>query len=230
MFNQKTKFSKNWYRCFWVILFIIVFLTALFLFDVWGRAKNIAVNNFISNLSVDNLPATNRDLIEKKDSPSWGAENPKVVIVKFGDFECPFCGKVFPILSEIGFEYPDQVRFIYRNFLGHPNSQKPAEAAQCAYEQDKFLAYHNKLFDNQGSNTIDRMKRYARELGIKDLKKFDECLDSGKFADRVKQDFQEALELGATVTPTVFINGFKVQGALTKELYVKIIEKILKEK
>ena len=202
--------------CGLIAIFIILYSLTIFGLMVWSSYQNIIDNNSAA-ISLDNIQTVDRQLVESKDDPSWGSDDAKIVIVEFSDFECPFCKQVFPILHEINFKYSGQLKFIYRDFLGHDSSQKLAEAAQCADEQGKFLVYHDKLFINQGNLSVDSLKSYARQVGIGDVNKFDQCLDSGKFELEVQQDYQEAVELGVEGTPTFFINGIKVPGARPKE-------------
>ena len=222
--------KKSWRgSCVLVVLFIIVFMAALFGLMIWNQYKKITTD-LIQQVAVTDDPriAANRLLAETPDDPWWGGSDAKIVIVEFSDFECPFCKQMFPILHELNLEYPTEVKFIYRDFLGHDGSQKIAEAAQCAYEQDKFLPYHDKIFLNQGSNNINNLKMYARQIGIDDVGRFDQCLDSGKFALEVQQDHQEGLKLGVQGTPTFFINGIKIAGALPKKIFKQAIEQILR--
>lgn len=215
-------FKKKSSSCLILILFFVVFVGAFFVIAIWEKYK----------LMTPNLPATpdvQRQVVETTDDPTWGAATGKIVIVEFGDFECPFCQQVFPVLHQLTNDYPTQIKFIYRDFLGHEHSARAAEAAECANEQGKFLAYHDKLFINQNNLTDVALKNYARQTGIADLDKFDQCFDSRKFKTETEQDFQEAIKLGVTGTPTFFINGYKIAGALPEKYFKQLIEKLLEE-
>jgi protein-disulfide isomerase len=141
--------------------------------------------------------------------PMRGAADAPVTIVEFADFECPFCGGLFPILQLVEKNYPGQVRVIYRQFpltTIHPHAQKAAEASLCAADQRRFWEFHDSMFSNQRELTVDALKRRAQEFKL-DAAAFNECLDSGRKADAVKKDIAEGNQAGVTGTPTVFVNG-----------------------
>ncbi|MDP2910514.1 MAG: DsbA family protein [bacterium] len=154
-----------------------------------------------------------------------------ITLVEFSDFECPFCVRHLPTLNKILSDYPNQVRLVYKHFpLGfHPNSQKAAEASECADEQGKFWEYHDKLFENQPAGySLDKFKQWAKDLGL-NSGKFNDCLDSGKFAQKVQADFQEGSEKGVNGTPATFVNGQLISGALPYESFKQVIDSILKK-
>jgi cyclophilin family peptidyl-prolyl cis-trans isomerase len=112
-----------------------------------------------------------------------------------------------------------QMKFVYRHmaFLGD-ESQWAAEASECAGDQGKFWEYHDKLFasqqgENQGAFSKDNLKKFAADLKL-DTTKFNQCLDSGQFTEKVKKATQDAQQLGVQGTPTVFINGINIPGQL----------------
>jgi protein-disulfide isomerase/copper chaperone CopZ len=144
-----------------------------------------------------------------KDDHIRGDFNAPITLVEFSDFECPFCARHFPTLNKILSDYKGKVRLVYKHFpLGfHPNAQKAAEASECAAEQGKFWEYHDKLFENfQNGYSLEKFKQWAKELGL-DTKKFNDCLDSGKYAKKFQNDYQEGLQKGVNGTPSVFVNG-----------------------
>lgn len=149
--------------------------------------------------------------------PERGPENAPVTIVEFSDFQCPYCGRFTPVLKQVLAAYPTQVRLVYR-FMPiasiHPDAQKAAEAAVCASDQAKFWEMHDTLFSEQSSLDVASLKEKARRLGL-DGTKFDQCLDSGQAAVRVKSDLNEAEHLGIEATPASFVNGRFVDGAVT---------------
>ncbi len=90
--------------------------------------------------------------IDVNNTPSEGADNPKVTIVEFSDFQCPYCIRAYPTTQQILKTYGNQVKFYYKQFpltQIHPFAQKAAEAALCALDQGKFWQYHDKLFTIQ---------------------------------------------------------------------------------
>jgi len=162
------------------------------------------------------------------DDPVKGDSNAPVTIIEFSDFECPFCARFFTdTLPQIQAKYIDtgKVKFVYRDFplSIHDNAQKAAEAAECAYDQGKFWEYHDLLFENQRSLTITSLKSYASQLSL-DQSTFDSCLDSGKNAQEVKDDFQAGVNAGVSGTPAFFVNGVSLSGAQPFSAFEQVIE------
>jgi len=151
-----------------------------------------------------------------------------VTIVEWSDFECPYCTRFYEqTLWQIEKEYIDtgKVKFVYRDFpLGfHKNAQKAAEATECAGEQGKFWEMHDKLFEEGVSGGVSSFKRFAADIGL-DTDEFNECLDSGKMANEVKEDMADGAAVGIRGTPGFIINGQLVSGAQPFENFKQIIE------
>jgi protein-disulfide isomerase len=156
------------------------------------------------------------------DGSAWGPVNAPVLVEVFSDFQCPFCAR---FANEAGYqlqlEYGDSglVRFEYKHyaFLG-PESNLAAEASACAAEQDKFWQFHDTLFanlrgQNQGSYSNPALKAMASALGL-DESAFNSCLDSNRYRDDVHQQTAEAQQRGVSSTPTTFVNGESISGAV----------------
>lgn len=148
---------------------------------------------------------------------SKGVLNAKVTIIEYSDFQCPACGYFAKTYGPLLDEYIEagKVRFVYKAvaFLG-VESQWAAEAAKCAAEQNRFWEYHDKLFWSQrgkGAFSKANLKRFARELNL-DAQAFDECLDSGRYAEAVRRETEEGEARGVTGVPTFFINGRELKG------------------
>ncbi|HSE98412.1 MAG TPA: thioredoxin domain-containing protein [Blastocatellia bacterium] len=150
--------------------------------------------------------------ISTDDQPSKGSPRAQVTIIEFTDFECPSCARTQPVLDELVKEYGDRVRLVVRDFplAQHANAAKAAEAAEAAREQGKYWEYIAILFQNQSALGINSLKVYASRLGL-DRKRFDEALDSGRYADQVQRDLNDGYRVGINSTPTVFINGQRVK-------------------
>lgn len=150
--------------------------------------------------------------IATDDQPSKGPASASVTIVEFTDFECPSCAYTQPILEEVVKGFGEQVRLVVRDFPldQHMHAFKAAEAAEAAREQGKYWEYTALLFKNQKALEVAQLKEYAEQVGL-DRKRFDEALDSGKFADKVKRDLREGEAIGVNSTPTVFINGKRLR-------------------
>ncbi len=176
--------------------------------------------------------------VENGTLPLLGEENAKVTIVEFSDFQCPFCKRFTDeAFAQIKKEYIDtgKVKFAFRHYPLpiHPNAPKASEASECANEQDAFWQYHDKLFETQDawSNLTSTEAQttfvtYAGELGI-ETGQFQSCLSSGKYADKVQEDTDAAVAAGVTATPTAYINGQQVVGALPFASFKTIIDEQL---
>jgi predicted DsbA family dithiol-disulfide isomerase len=146
--------------------------------------------------------------------PSRGPADAPVTIVEFSDFECPYCGGLFPTLKQVEKNYPQQVRIVYRQFPLtniHPHAQKAAEASLCANDQQKFWEFHDSMFSNQSELSVADLKQRAVDLKL-NAQTFNQCLDSGKHAAAIQADIQEGARNGVTGTPALFINGRLLSG------------------
>jgi protein-disulfide isomerase len=163
------------------------------------------------------------------DDPVLGLANAPVTIIEFSDFQCPFCQRVRPTLKQLRDAYGDRVRIVWKDFpltSIHPQAFKAAEAGQCAREQGKFWEYHDRLFDNQQALQPEFLKKYAVDTGL-DAAKFNACLDTAKYAERVQAQMGVGNQLGVSSTPSVFVNGRMVNGAQPYETFVAIIDEEL---
>jgi protein-disulfide isomerase len=111
----------------------------------------------------------------------------------------------------------------------HDDAPKAAEAAHCAGEQNKYWEMHDRIFENQGSLAIPALKQHAVALSL-DAAKFDQCLDSGKFADAIADDMKQGEKLGVQSTPTLYVNGRPVVGAQPFEYFQTVIDEELSRK
>lgn len=167
-----------------------------------------------------------------KDDHVRGDFNAPITLVEFSDFECPFCAKHAPTIAKILADYPGKVRLVYKYFplSFHPNSQKAAESAECAGEQGKFWEMHDKLFAEQPNGfSTDKFKQWAKELGL-DTTKFNSCVDSDKYAAKIKSDMDEGSAKGVNGTPATFVNGTLVSGAVPYTTFQTQIDALLKVK
>lgn len=194
---------------------------------VAGNGKNAAV----VGTTVENTSgAVVADLSD--DDPSLGNPEAAVTLVEFGDFQCPFCARLFhETLPQIKEQYvkTGKVRFVYRDFplsSIHAMAQKAAEAAECADEQEKFWPYHDMLYQRQQSLSIANFKTWASEIGLNSAQ-FDACLDSGKYTDEVQKDLSAGQLAGVTGTPATFVNGRLISGAVPFETFKAVIEEEL---
>jgi protein-disulfide isomerase len=127
--------------------------------------------------------------------------------------------------------YGDKVRIVFKDFPlpNHEEAPKAAEAAHCAGEQDKYWEMHDRIFLNQAKLAVPALKEHAAALSL-DTAKFDQCLDSGKFADAVAEDLKQGERLGVQSTPTLYVNGRPVVGAQPFEYFQSVIDEELSRK
>lgn len=163
--------------------------------------------------------------------PSIGPADAPIQIIAFGDLSCPYTKKwVDTTFDPLMQKYSGKIRLVFRDFPKydkHPQAQKAAEAAECANEQGKYWDYFRKEFEMQPALAISNLKDYAAQSGL-DSAKFNECLDSGKYADEVKKDHADGAKAGVWTTPTFFINGNKIEGAQELSAFDTVIGQLLK--
>jgi protein-disulfide isomerase len=111
----------------------------------------------------------------------------------------------------------------------HAQAAKAAEAAHCAGEQGKYWEMHDRMFANQQTLMVPSLKQHAAGIGL-EAAKFDQCLDSGKYASSVQEDTRLGEQLGVQSTPTVYINGRPVVGAQPFEYFQSVIDEELSRK
>jgi protein-disulfide isomerase len=161
--------------------------------------------------------------------PALGSSSAPVTIVEFSDFQCPFCLRASPTLKQVRQTYGDKVRIVWKDFpltQIHPQAFKASEASHCAAEQNKFWEYHDKLFASQQALQPESLKQYAKDLGM-DAAKFDACLDASKYAERVRDNVSAGAQLGVNSTPTLYINGRRLEGAQPYEVLAAVIDEEL---
>jgi protein-disulfide isomerase len=159
------------------------------------------------------------------DDPFLGAEDAPIVMVEFSAYACPFCGRHFQqTLGPLLENYGQYIRYVYRDYpvIRQEVSFPAAMAAQCAFEQDKFWEFHDLLFQNQSELGRDLFMRIGRDLEL-DMEAFTACVDENRYENEVLDDYYAGDALGITGTPSFYINGQIVSGALPYERFERII-------
>ena len=166
--------------------------------------------------------------IEIGDNPTQGPKGAPITIVEFTDYQCPFCTRVRPTIKKIMDDYKDKIRYALRDFplSFHQFARKAHEAAHCAGDQGKYWDYGKELWANQQALQPDKLKEYAKKIKL-DVKKFDQCLDGGKYAKLVEENVQYGASVGAQGTPSFFINGIFISGAQPYDAFKKVIDQEL---
>ncbi len=140
--------------------------------------------------------------------PMRGSPMAQATIVEFSDFECPYCGRAYPILEEVLREFEGRVRVVFFNYplSGHPHAMPAARAAVAAGNQGKFWEMHDQLFTHQRALEDEDIDGYARDLGL-DMERFHADLRSPETQRRIDADREVGRTVGVQGTPTIFVNG-----------------------
>lgn len=165
--------------------------------------------------------------IPDEDSPVFGnTKNPKLTIVEFTEFQCPYCSRIAPTMQELNKKYPNEIKFVYKHFplSFHSNAKAAAAASVAAQKQGKFWEYRYALAKHSRELSDSVYIAVAKEVGlnVEQFKK-EMVLDSAMTA-RIDKDFQLGVKVGVQGTPNFYING-KRQDRFSPEL----VEKMLKE-
>jgi protein-disulfide isomerase len=179
-------------------------------------------------------PAPSADEPVAQTAHTLGRADAPVTIEEWADFQCPACG-MFARTTEprlVSTYIADgRVQLVFRHmaFLGSESSWA-AEAAECAGEQGRFWDYHDRLFasqrgENQGAFSPDNLKRIGADLRLGPA--FSSCVDAKRYAQAVRDQTQGGREQGVVATPTLFVNGRRIEGALTYDQIRAIVDPLL---
>ena len=165
--------------------------------------------------------------IPDDNSPIFGnTKDPKLTIVEFTEFQCPYCSRIAPVMKELNQKYPDKIKFVYKHFplSFHSNAKAAAAASIAAQNQGKFWEFRYALAPHSRELSDSTYIAIATEIGL-DVEKFkkDMVLDSAMEA-RIDKDFQLGVQVGVQGTPNFYING-KRQDSFSPAL----VEKLLNE-
>lgn len=170
-----------------------------------------------------------------------GSKDAEIAVIEYSDFECPFCKRIHPTYKQITQQYDGKVMWVFRHFplSFHRNAQKEAEASECAAElggNEAFWKFADGIIDKTTSNgtgfPLDRLPVLAAQIGL-DEQKFRSCLDSGRYAGKVKRDEDGGTAGGVTGTPGNFVVNLttkkaqQVTGAQPFEKFKSAIDALL---
>lgn len=222
-------------KFFWLSLSLIV-LFGLFYFGwlVWGYYKEIKSGKLV-DLGNGQLVQLEKNgekfdpsLIRGENSPQIGNSDAKIQIVEFVDFTCSFSKQAFLVMRELVAKYPQKINLTIRHFPlqddSHKGGLEAAIAAVCADKQDKFWAYHDKLFQNQKNFTKDDLQLYAGQIGL-NVPSFIQCLADSEIRKKVENDWADGYSLGITGTPTFFVDSQKIEGSVPLSAWEQVIIK-----
>ena len=140
-----------------------------------------------------------------------GPENAPVTLVEYGDYQCPHCGRAYPIVKRIQKHFGGRLRFIFRNFPlneMHPDAESAAETAEFAGANGKFWEMHDLIFENQQRLGGQLYLELAAQLGLS-AEALQSAIENGRYQDRVAADFKGGVRSGVNGTPTFYINGHR---------------------
>jgi protein-disulfide isomerase len=172
--------------------------------------------------------ASERVVVDAGAAPSFGPATARVTVVEFTDFECPFCARAHETMEALRKEFGDQVRFVFkqRPLAFHKNAQVAAQAALAAHEQGRYLELREKLFTSDAKLSRESVEKHASEVGM-DVTRLKSALDSNRHQAAVAQDIAQAEQLGIRATPSVLVNGRRIEGARPIEVYREVIKEEL---
>lgn len=164
------------------------------------------------------------------DSAAHGPSDAWVTIVEVSDFQCPFCGKVVPTITDLQKKYGNDIRVVFKNnpLSFHPRAMPGAMSAECAREQGKFWDVYERQFTNQKALEDADLEKYAKEAGV-DMGRWKACYTSNKYKARIEEEQRQVVALGARGTPAFFINGRFLSGAQPIQAFEAIIDEELKK-
>lgn len=209
--------KKTWiiFAAIVVVLFGVLIISA--------NSNKINVSRYQSNSII---PAT-KDNGETADHVTG---NPKssVILVEYGDYQCPYCGEAFPAVKTVTDTYSSQIAFIFRNFpltSLHPDALAAAAAAEAAGQQGKYWQMHDLLYENQsawdsvtaGPQLTSVFTSYAKQLGL-NTTQFQTALSSSKTAQKISFDQALGNKLGVNSTPSFYLNGTPLPQSIISDL------------
>lgn len=219
-----------------VVCLVVGAVVGMVVFDRVSQQDRAATDALINRAVATAVAALPRETVAEADPnarrsvsvenrPSLGPADAPIVMVEFGDFHCSYCKRfhdetITPLLETYG----DQVRFVFRDYpiLGAASVQA-ALAANCAYDQNAFWGFHDRLYAAPSDLTRDKFLEYAQALNL-NMDEFTTCYDDAIHQDTVVQDYNDAQALGVTGTPTFFINGKVFIGAQPYESFAALID------
>ena len=146
-------------------------------------------------------------------SPIKGPTDAKVTITEFSDYQCPFCAQADALIEQVLAAYPKDVRFVYKQFpltSIHPNAMPASKAALAAGKQGKYWEMHKVLFQNSRALGADQLKEYAKQVGL-DVPKWEADMNSQAITDQINAEMREATSAEVRGTPSIFVNGKRLQ-------------------
>lgn len=168
--------------------------------------------------------------VATSDDPMLGDPRAAVTIVEFGDFGCPYTREESYVMRALATQFGSSINYIYRDFPIeelNPGAEQAARAGTCADAQGKFWEFHDEVFASTELSDA-RILAIADEIGL-DTDAFVACVNDEATQEEMEEDIVDGLDLDVEGTPTFFVNGEKIEGAVPYGLFVQIIEAFLAE-
>jgi protein-disulfide isomerase len=161
----------------------------------------------------------------------YGNPSAALELVEYGDYECPYCGRAYPIVKSIQQELRSDLKFIFRNFplsKIHPHAFSAAVATEAAGLQGKFWEMHDIIFENQEALDAQSILMFAMTIGL-DPERFKDDIQKKELIDKVESDFEGGMRSGVNRTPTFFVNGEKYDGMFNGDQLLHYLQNRLME-
>jgi protein-disulfide isomerase len=168
--------------------------------------------------------------IEPGDAPRIGGQEPKITLITFSEFQCPYSGRAKGTLEELRKIYKDDLQISFRHYPlpFHSNAMPAAIAAVAAAEQGKFWEMHDKIFAHQQALTPADLEKYAAEIGL-DMAKYKAAIENPKTKEKVEADLKMGNNFGVQGTPSFFMNGRAFSGAYPLDSFKNAFDEEIKK-
>jgi protein-disulfide isomerase len=233
---RQEKHFRSWYKKWWGITILVI--SGLILIGLASAAFYVydEVKKIQSNQSVDYLKAQHQayeDLISGPGGYTLGSLNPKITIIEFTDFACPFCQQSATEMRELMEQYKDKIKLVVRDYPIHDTSINLALAARCAGEQGKYWEAYDSIFINQenlkSTTTIEAdISDWSKFMEL-DTEKFTACFSERRYVDLIKRDYDDGNKLQIQGTPTWFINNYPITGYYSRDKFKELFDGILQQ-
>ncbi len=180
------------------------------------------------------------DFTIPSDAPVIGNPNAKITIVKFSDYQCPACKMGATSIHPLFKHYANDVKFVFINYpldakcnaipqTMHEFACEAAYVAVCATEQGKFLEAYEALFENQENFGNGKIADLVAKVPGLDVEKLKACMNQPSTMEKIKRDTELGKKVNIGSTPTFFLNGKKIEGGLPTDIWIQIIDRMLKQ-
>ncbi len=161
---------------------------------------------------------------------SQGPDSAPLTLVEYGDYQCPHCGRAFPIVKRLQKALGKDLKFVFRNFpltQAHPDALNAAKVAEAAAKQGKFWEMHDALFENQDDLSVEALTNLSVKLKLNG-EALEEALGDPGLEERLEKEIEGGVRSGVNGTPTFFLNGSRYDGDWSYGPFLGFLEEALK--